>query len=129
MDFRRTLKKLRPKKHVPVRVNVVTPAGERPKSRGIRTRKRGSTLNLAFGFALFLGLTAVTQPQAEDYYFFKGPKGELIISNKEPPPGSEIIKRLPGATDRETPQAQAQEPDKTQPKVQPEGSLKPSKTK
>jgi hypothetical protein len=29
MDFRRTLKKRRAKKHVPVRVDVVTPAGDR----------------------------------------------------------------------------------------------------
>jgi len=85
------------------------------------------TLNLAFCFALFLGLAVVTQAQAEEYYIYQGPKGELVISNKEPPPGSKIIKRLPEVTDREAPQAQ--EPDKTQPKVQPEGSLKPSKTK
>ena len=128
MDFLRTLKKRRTKKHVPARVNVVPPAGNRPKSRGIRIKRRGTTLNLAFCFALFLGLL-VTQGQAEDYYFYEGPKGELVISNKEPPPGSKIIKRLPGVTDREAPQAQAQEPVKTQPKVQPEGSSKPSKNK
>jgi hypothetical protein len=86
-------------------------------------------LNLAFCFALFLGLAVVTQAQAEDYYFYKGPKGELVISNEEPPPGSQIIKRLPGVTDREAPQAQAQEPGKTQPNAQTEGSPKPSKTK
>jgi hypothetical protein len=108
---------------------VVKPAGDRPKSRGIRIRRRGATLNLACSLAFFLGLAVVTQGQAEDYYIYQTPNGALVISNKEPPPGSEIIKRLPGATDRETPQAQAQEPDKTQPKVQPEGSLKPSKTK
>jgi len=69
----------------------------------------------------------VTQGQAEDYYFYKGPKGELVISNKEPPPGSQIIKRVPGATDRETPQVQ--EPVNPQPNPQPEGSPKPSKAK
>ena len=83
------------------------------------------TLNLAFCLALFLGLAVVTQGQAEDYYFYEGPKGELVISNKEPPPGSKIIKRLPGVTDREAPQAQAQEPRKTPPNGQTEGSLKP----
>ena len=85
------------------------------------------TLKLAVCFALFLGLTVVTQGLAEDYYFYEGPKGELVISNKEPPPGTKIIKRVPGTTDRETPQAQ--EPAKPQPNPQPEGSPKPSKNK
>ena len=64
------------------------------------------TLKLAICLALFLGLTVVTQGLADDYYFYEGPKGELVISNKEPPPGTKIIKRVPGTTDRETPQAQ-----------------------
>ena len=79
-------------------------------------------MNLAICLALFLGLAAVTQVQAEDYYFYKGPKGELVISNKEPPPGSQIIKRVPGATVKE-------EPGKTQPNATTEGSPKPSKNK
>jgi hypothetical protein len=45
--------------------------------------------------ALFLGLAVVTQSQAEDYYIYQGPNGELVISNKEAPPGSKIIKQLP----------------------------------
>jgi hypothetical protein len=85
------------------------------------------TLNLAFCFALFLGLAVVTQGQAEDYYIYHDPDGKLVISNKEPPPGSKIIKQLPGATDREV--AQAQEPGKPQPNVQTEGSPKQSKNK
>jgi hypothetical protein len=129
MDFLRTLKKRKPKKHIAATVNVVPPTGGRPKPRGIRIRRRGTVLNLAFCLVLFLGLAVVTQAQAEDYYFYEGRKGELVISNEKPPPGSKIIKRLPGVTDREVPQAQAQEPGKPQPKVQPEGSLKPSKTK
>jgi len=84
-------------------------------------------LNRAVCFALFLGLAIVTQGQAEDYYFYKGSKGELVISNKEPPPGSQIIKRVRGATDREAPQGQ--ETVKPQPNPQPEGSPKPSKAK
>jgi len=38
--------------------------------------------------ALFLGHAVITQGQAEDYYFYKGPNGELVISNKQPTPGS-----------------------------------------
>jgi len=85
------------------------------------------TLNLAFCFAFFLGLAVVTQGQAEDYYIYHDPDGKLVISNKEPPPGSKIIKQLPEPTDREVPQAQ--EPVKPQPNLQIEGSPKPSKNK
>jgi len=85
------------------------------------------TLNVAFCFALLLGLALVTQGQAEDYYIYQTPNGELVISNKEPPPESKIIKQLPGVTDREVPQAQ--EPGKTQPNGQTEGSPKPSNSK
>jgi hypothetical protein len=84
-------------------------------------------LNLAVCFALFLALAVVNQGQAEDYYFYEGPNGELVISNKEPPPGSKIIKQLHGVADKESPQAQ--EPGKTQPRIQTETSPKPSKNK
>jgi hypothetical protein len=69
------------------------------------------TLSLAVCFALFLGLAVVTQSHAEDYYIYQAPNGELVISNKAPPPGSKIIKQLPGVTDSQVPQAQ--EPGKT----------------
>jgi len=42
----------------------------------------------------FLGLAGVTQGQAEDYYIYQTPNGALVISNKEPPPGSKITKRI-----------------------------------
>ena len=119
MDFLRTLKKRRPKKHARA-------AGHRPKSRRIRIRRRGTALNLAFCFVLLLGLAVVTQSQAEDYYIYQGPNGELV-SNKEPPPGSKIIKQLPGVTDRKVPQAQERE--NPQLNRQTEGSLKPPNTR
>ena len=87
------------------------------------------TLNRGFCFAFLLGLAVATQGQAEDYYIYETPKGELVISNKQPLPGSKIIRLLPGETDRETPQGQAQEPGKTPPNGQTEGSLKPPNTK
>ena len=90
-------------------------------------RKRDTTLNLAYCFALLLGLAVVTQSQAEDYYIYETPNGALVISNKEPPPGSKIIKQLPGVTDREVPQAQERE--NPQPNGQTESSPKPSKNK
>jgi hypothetical protein len=48
----------------------------------------------------------------------------LVISNKEPPPGSKIIKQLNLTED-----PQAEEPGKTQPNGQAEGSPKPSRNK
>ena len=70
--------------------------------------------------ALFLGLAAIAPRLAEDYYIYRDPDGKLAISNKQPPPGSKIIKQqnLPEAS-------QAQEPGKPQPNVQTEGSPKP----
>ena len=85
------------------------------------------TLNRGFCFAFLLGLAVATQGQAEDYYIYETPKGELVISNRQPPPGSKIIRQLPGDTDKEIPPAQ--EPAKPQPNVQTEGSPKPSKNK
>jgi hypothetical protein len=85
------------------------------------------TLNRGFCFAFLLGLAVATQGQAEDYCIYQTPKGDLVISNKQPPPGSKIIGQLPGETDKEV--SQIQEPAKPQPNVQTEGSPKPSKNK
>ena len=75
--------------------------------------------------SLFLGLAAVTPGQAEDYYVYQTPNGALVISNKEPPPGSKIIRRhnFPEVTDSEVPQGE--EPGKSQPV----GTPKPAKEK
>ena len=96
---------------------------------GSLTPRRGTTLNRAFCFALFLGLAVATQSQAEEYYIYQGSNGELVISNKEPPLGSKIIKQqnLPEVTDREKPQSQ--QPNNSQPNVPTESSPKPSKSK
>jgi hypothetical protein len=76
--------------------------------------------------SLFLGLATVTPAQPEDYYYiYRDPDGKLAISNKEPPPGSKIIKQhsWPEAIDSEVPQSQESG------KPPPEGSPKPSKGK
>ena len=44
--------------------------------------------------SLFLGLAMVTQSHAEEYYLYQTPNGALVVSNKEPPPGSKIIRQL-----------------------------------
>jgi hypothetical protein len=65
--------------------------------------------------SLFLGLSVTAQSQAEDYYVYQTPNGGLVITNKEPPPGSKIIKRLNLPDDD-----QAKEPGKPQPNGQTE---------
>jgi hypothetical protein len=78
---------------------------------------------------LLLGVAAVSRAQAEDYYIYQTPKGELVLTNKEPPPGSKIIKRIsfPDATDNPVPQQQP--PNNPQPNAPIESSPKPSKAK
>jgi hypothetical protein len=79
--------------------------------------------------SLFLGVAVVTQAQAEDYYIYQTPNGAVVITNKEPPPGSKIIKRIsfPDTTDNEV--QQSQQPNNPQPNGQTESSPKPSKAK
>jgi hypothetical protein len=63
---------------------------------------------------LGLGLAAVTPGQADQYYIYQTSNGALVISNKEPPPGSRVIKQLNLPED-----PQAQKPVKLQPNVNP----------
>ena len=49
------------------------------------------TLALAFSV---LGLALATPGQAEDHYIYRNASGKLVISNKPPPVGSEVLKKL-----------------------------------
>jgi hypothetical protein len=71
---------------------------------------RAALISLFLG----LGLAAVTPGQADQYYIYQTSNGALVISNKEPPPGSQIIKKLDLPEDK-----QPQEPVKLQPNVKP----------
>jgi hypothetical protein len=79
--------------------------------------------------SLFLGLATVEPGQTEDYYIYHDPDGKLVISNKEPPPGSKIIKQhsFPELTGSEIPQGQQR--NDPQPNGQTESSPKPPKNK
>jgi hypothetical protein len=76
-----------------------------------------------------LAKLAVTQGQAEEYYIYHDPDGKLVISNKEPPPGSKIIKQrsFPELIDSEIPQGQQRNDPQTN--GQTESSPKPPKNK
>ena len=90
----------------------------------MKTIKVRTAVILAFCFSLFMGLA-----RAEEYYIYQDPNGKLVISNKEPPPGSGIIKQqtLPEATDSQI--QPGQEPSNGQPKEDNDESLKRSKNK
>jgi hypothetical protein len=80
--------------------------------------------------SLLLGLAPITQAQSEDdYYIYRDPDGKLTISNKEPPPGSRIIKRHSWheATDSEI--SPSQRPKNPQPNGPTESSPKPFENK
>jgi hypothetical protein len=79
--------------------------------------------------SLLLGFTMVTQGRAEDYYIYQTPNGAVVITNKEPPPGSKITKRIsfPDATDNED--SQSQQSNNPQPKRPLDSSPKTSKGK
>ena len=87
--------------------------------------RRVTILNLARWFVLFLGLAVVTKAQAEEHYIYQDPDGKLVISNKQPPPGSKIIKQqnFPDVIDSEVPR------DNPQPNGQIKASPKPSNSK
>jgi hypothetical protein len=78
--------------------------------------------------SLLLGLATTTPGLAEDYYIYRDPDGKLAISNKEPSPGSKIIKRdsFPEITDSGVPQRQPSNNPK--PNAETEGLPKPSKS-
>jgi hypothetical protein len=80
---------------------------------------------IASALISLLALVVVTEAQAEDYYIYRDPDGKLLISKKEPPSGSKIIKRhsWTEATDSESPQGQ--QPHNPQPNIQAESSPKP----
>jgi hypothetical protein len=65
-------------------------------------------LKIAGGIYLLFMLCVVTGARAADYFTYYDPAGKLVISNKEPPPGSKIIKKqdLPDVeTSQKTPEA------------------------
>jgi hypothetical protein len=54
--------------------------------------------------ACLIGLAAPNS-RAEEYYIYKSPHGRLVISNKPPPAGSDVLRKLELP---ETPDAEAQ---------------------
>jgi len=95
-------------------------------------RKESLPVKTATIFGLvfcLLGFALATQGQAAEYYSYRDPDGRLVISNKPPPPGSWVLRKLELP---ETADAQVQQPqagDDTQLNEQSEGSEQLSKNK
>ena len=87
--------------------------------------KTATMIGLVFCFYLALG----SQAQAAEYFRYRDPDGRLVISNKPPPPGSWVLRKLELP---ETADAQVQQPqagDDTQLNEQSESSEQLSKEK
>jgi hypothetical protein len=91
--------------------------------------KTVTRIGLVFCFSLFLGLALAPQGQAEEFYAYKDPHGNLVISNKLPPTGSIVLKRyeLPEANDPQI--QQRHEGSDTQLNGKSEDRAKPSQNK
>ena len=87
--------------------------------------KTATIIGLVFGSYLSLA----TQSQAAEYYRYRDPDGRLVISNKPPPPGSWVLRKLdlPEAADPQV--QQPHEGGDTQLNGHSEGSVKPSKNR
>ena len=86
-------------------------------------------IGLVFCLYLFFALAFVAQGQAEDFFIYKDPQGNLVISNKPPPPGSSVLKKhdLP-----ETPGPELSQPKEgadPQPNERSDSSPQPPKSK
>ena len=76
----------------------------------------------------FLFLFAA-QGQAEDHYIYEDAQGKWVISNKEPPPGSKIIRKLDMPEYRDTQMQQVQESNRARSTGKLEGSSKQDQKK
>ena len=68
-------------------------------------------LKLVFSLCWFIALAMIKKADAGEYFMYRGPKGNLVLSNSAPPAGSQIIKReaLPEVTDRELAESRARD--------------------
>ena len=87
-----------------------------------------TTLKLGLCFYLFLGFVP-TQAAAGEYYIYRDSNGGLVISNKQPPRGSKILRQqtLPDVADSQS--SSGQERDDIRSNGQIEGSPNASKNK
>ena len=59
----------------------------------MRSISAPATLKVIFSLCWFIAFAMIENSDAGDYFIYQDPKGNLVISNNEPPAGSKIIKR------------------------------------
>jgi len=91
------------------------------------------THGLILGFSLcfysFFGVAMSAQANAGEYYIYQDSNGRLVISNKEPPSGSKIIRQRTLTDEPKIAVQDAPGRNDTQPNERPDDSLKQSETK
>ena len=75
---------------------------------------------------IFSFFVLAAKAKAEEYYIYKDPRGPLVISNKPPPSGSNVLRKLDLT---EGLVQQPQQAGDTQPSGRSDGSAKQSKDK
>jgi|SRR6516164_8224255 hypothetical protein len=59
----------------------------------MRSISAPATLKVVFSLCWFIAFAMIKNSDAGDYFIYQDPRGNLVISNNEPPAGSKIIKR------------------------------------
>ena len=80
------------------------------------------TTTVAVLFALLFLLAA--HGQAEEHYIYKDAQGKLVISNKQPPPGSNVLRKIDLPEYRDSQVQQVQESGSARSTGKLEGSSK-----
>jgi hypothetical protein len=84
-----------------------------------------TTAALIFVSSFFLAVLG----HAEEHYIYKNAQGNLVISNKQPPAGSDILRKLDLPEYRDVQMQQVQESGSTRSTGKLEGSLKQDQKK
>ena len=59
---------------------------------------------------IFALLFLIAAPgQAEEHFIYKDPQGRLVLSNQQPPPGSNVLRKFDLSAFGETPMKQVEE--------------------
>ena len=69
------------------------------------------TLKLVFSLCWFMALAMIKNADAGEYFTYRDPKGNLVLSNSVPPAGSQVIKRetLPEVSDQKIAESRARD--------------------
>ena len=77
----------------------------------MRSINRPATLKRVFSLCFFLAFAMIKNADAGEYFTYRDPKGNLVLSNSAPPAGSQTIKRetLPEVSDQQIAESRVRE--------------------